>query len=147
MSSPITHSHSPTIHPLAHIQGSCAFISVVAPFLQFIPTPSCNGIPSLSRCISPQSAERGPKEHRNPANGRIKYNHLHTHQGSPLDPISRALPRSLHSHPSVAPRPPSIQPNLGLPRTRPPFTSAIITLLANRLSSIFSKCPNHLNTL
>ena len=42
---------------------------------------------------------------------------------------------------------PSIQPNLGLPRTRPPLTSAISTLLAIRYSSILSTCPNHLNTL
>ena len=42
---------------------------------------------------------------------------------------------------------PSIQPNLRLPRTRPPLTSAINTLLAIRYSSILSICPNHLNTL
>ena len=42
---------------------------------------------------------------------------------------------------------PSIQPNLGLPSTRPPLTSTINTLLAIRYSSILSTCPNHLNTL
>ena len=36
MSSPITLAQSPTIHPLAHILGSCAFTSVVAPFLQLV---------------------------------------------------------------------------------------------------------------
>ena len=41
----------------------------------------------------------------------------------------------------------SIQHNLGLPRTSPPLTSAINTLLAIRYSSILSTCPNHLNTL
>ena len=41
----------------------------------------------------------------------------------------------------------SIQHNLGLPRTRPPLTSAINNLLAIRYSSILSTCPNHLNTL
>ena len=41
----------------------------------------------------------------------------------------------------------SIQPNLGLPHTRPPLTSAINTLLAIRYSSILYTCPNHLNTL
>ena len=50
-----------------------------------------------------------------------------------------------------SPRPPShwssIQANLGLPRTRPPITSAINTLLAIRYSSIISTCPNDLNTL
>ena len=96
MSSPTTLAQSPTIHPLAHILGSCAFTSVVAPFLQFIPTPSCNGIPPLSRCN--KSPERGRAVRRNPA----KYNHLHTHQGSPLVSISRASSRSLHRHPPVA---------------------------------------------
>ena len=42
---------------------------------------------------------------------------------------------------------PSIQPNLGLPRTRPPLNSAINILLAIRYSSIISTCPNHLITL
>ena len=41
----------------------------------------------------------------------------------------------------------SIQPNLGLPRTRPPLTSTINILLAIRWSSILSTCPNYLNTL
>ena len=41
----------------------------------------------------------------------------------------------------------SIQPNLGLPGTRPILTSAINTLLAIRYSSILSTFPNHLNTL
>ena len=41
---------------------------------------------------------------------------------------------------------PSIQPNLGLPRTSPPLTTAIITILAIRCSFILSTCPNHLNT-
>ena len=42
---------------------------------------------------------------------------------------------------------PSIEPNLGLPRTRPQLTSAISTLLVIRYSSIPYTCPNHLNTL
>ena len=33
------------IHPLAHILGTGALISVVVSFLQFTPTASCNGIP------------------------------------------------------------------------------------------------------
>ena len=41
----------------------------------------------------------------------------------------------------------TIQPNLCLPRTRPPLTSSINALLAIRYSSILSTCPNHLNTL
>ena len=42
---------------------------------------------------------------------------------------------------------PSIQPNLGLLRTRPVLTSEIIGLLAIRYSSILYTCPNHLYTL
>ena len=42
---------------------------------------------------------------------------------------------------------PSIQPNLSHPRTRPPLTSVINTLLAIRYSSILSIWANHLNTL
>ena len=144
MSSPITRAQSPTIHPLAHILGSCAFISVVEPFLQFIPTPSWNGIPPLSRCISTQ------KEHRNHA------------KMAAWNSIIYIRTRALHSFLSLAHRraastvipllpkatfTPSIQPNLRLPRTRPPLTSAINTLLANRRSSIPSTCPNYLNTL
>ena len=41
----------------------------------------------------------------------------------------------------------SIQPNLGLTRTRAPLTSAVETLLAMRSSSILSTYPNHLNTV
>ena len=41
---------------------------------------------------------------------------------------------------------PTIQPNLGLPRTRHQLTSASNTLLAIRYSSILSICPNDLNT-
>ena len=42
---------------------------------------------------------------------------------------------------------PSIQPNLCLPRTRPPLTSGNNNLLAIWYLSILSTCPNHLNTL
>ena len=41
----------------------------------------------------------------------------------------------------------AIDPNLGLPSTRPSLTSAINTLIAIRCSSILSTCPNHFNTL
>ena len=100
MSSPIPLAQSSTIHPLAHILGSCAFTSVVAPLLQFIPTPSSNGIPPFSRCkISPQSAggrSGGTQESRK--NCPVKLNHLHTHQGSPL---VLSLAHCYHRHPSV----------------------------------------------
>ena len=52
--SQITHTESSNIHPLAHILHTCALISVVAPFLQFIPAASCNGIPALSMWYPPE---------------------------------------------------------------------------------------------
>ena len=57
-------------------------------------------------------------------------------------PIFRAIPLL-----TKATFTPSIQPNLGLPRTRPPLTSAINTLLTIRYSSILTTFPNQLNTL
>ena len=70
-------------------------------------------------------------------------------QGHPLFHIYLALSQSLHRHSSGAQghlyniHP----PNLGLPRTRPPLTTASNTVVAVRYSSILSTCPNHLNTL
>ena len=49
MLSQITHSELSNVHPLVHLLGTCAVISVVVPFLQFIPTASCDVIPPLSR--------------------------------------------------------------------------------------------------
>ena len=60
----------------------------------------------------------------------------HCHIASIVIPL---LPKSTFT--------PSIRPNLGLPRTRPPLTSPINTLLDIRYSSILSTCPNHLHTL
>ena len=79
----------------------------------------------------------------------MKLNHLHTHQGSPYLPIFRELSRSLHSHSSEVQNyfTPSIQPNLGLPRTRSPVSLAINSCLAIPYSSIRSRYPNQLNTL
>ena len=78
---------------------------------------------------------------------RVKLIQLQMHQGSPLFRIFRALSRNLLRHPLLpkATFTTSIQPNLGLPRTRPPLTSSINTLLALRYSSILSTSPNHLN--
>ena len=147
MSSPITHAQSPTMHPLVQILGCCAFTSVVGPFSQFIPTPSCNGIPPLSRCISPQSTGRQSEGTQEPSkNGRVKLNNLHVHQGSPLVPISCAASTIIPLLPKAT-FTPSIQSNLDLPHIRPPLTSAAITLLAKWLSSILSTYPNHLNTV
>ena len=43
MSSQITHTQSYNKHRLAHILGTFALTSAVAPFLQITPTASCNG--------------------------------------------------------------------------------------------------------
>ena len=68
-------------------------------------------------------------------------------QVNPLLLVLSALSRSLHRHPSASQgHLYTIQPNLGLPRTRPPLTSTINTLLVIRYSSILSKCSNHFNT-
>ena len=113
MSSPITLAQSPTIHPLAHILGSCAFTSVVAPFFYSLSKlhHETASHPSLGVNKSP---ERGRAVRRNtgtPQNGRIKYNNLHTHQGSPLVSISRSSSCSLHRHPPVAQGPSHLPSN------------------------------------
>ena len=63
-------------------------------------------------------------------------------------PIFRGMDVPPHWHSSVAQGHfHTIHPsNLGLPRTRPPLTSAINTILYIRYSSILYTCPNHLNT-
>ena len=71
----------------------------------------------------------------------MKLNPLFIPPSFPLLPIFLSLSRSHHRHPSAAMHctatfTPSIQPNLGLPRTRTPLTSTINTLLAIRNSSV-----------
>ena len=58
-------------------------------------------------------------------NGRVKLDHQHMHHGSQLLVIFLAF---------------SIQPNLGLLRTRTPRTLSVNTLLAIWYSSILSTC-------
>ena len=50
------------MHPFAHVLCICTF-SVVAPFLQFIPTVSFNSIPPLSTVVTTRARKGGPKEH------------------------------------------------------------------------------------
>ena len=71
------------------------------------------------------------------------------HQDSPLLPIFAycRVASTVICLPPKATFTPSIQPNLRLPRTRPPLTSAFNILLAIRYPSILSTCPNHLNTI
>ena len=81
-------------------------------------------------------------------NGNVKHNHLHVHQNSPLLPFVhwRAASTVIHLFPKGTVTP-SIQANLGLPRTSPPLTSAINTLLARWYSSVLSERQNYINTL
>ena len=99
-SSHITHAQFSNIHFLAHILRTCALIPAVGPFLQFIPTASWA---PRTLVVSHQSAGgRSERTHEPSKNSRVKLNHLHMHQGSPLVPNSRTLSRSLHRHPSAA---------------------------------------------
>ena len=126
MSSPITLAQSLTMHSLAHILGSYAFISVVAPFPQFIPTPSCNGIPPLSRCISPQGT--AAKEPRNHAKW-TRETQSSTYALGLSTPyyLSRTVSQSAQSLFCVpkATFTPSIQCNLGLTLTNSSFSQVI----------------------
>ena len=67
-------------------------------------------------------------------------------QCSPLFPIFRAAFTVIPLLPNATVTP-SIQPNLGLPRTRPPLTSAIIPFWQYDTHLFFQTRPNHLNTL
>ena len=94
-----------------------------------------HGIPSSHQHGRVVRKNTGPRK-----NGRVKLIQLHMYQGPPLIPIFHVLSLSLHRHSFT----PSIQPNLGLPRTRPPLTSAINTLTVTRCSSILSHMTSFL---
>ena len=94
---------------------------------------------------SPLRATQEPSK-----NIRINLNQRDMHLGSPLLSILRAISRRFHRHPPDAKShlcTISIQPNLDLPRTHPPLTSAMDTHLPIRYWSIIYTCPNHLNNL
>ena len=78
--------------PLAHLLITCALISVVTSFLQFIPT-------AYPKRGAPPKHGRAVRKYTEPSkNGRVTLNHLHMHQGSPVLPI---LSPRLHRHPSA----------------------------------------------
>ena len=89
--------------------------------------------------ISHQSAAgRSETRRESSKNGRVALDHLYMHLDSPLFPsfhcragstVIPLLPKANFM--------PSIQPNLGLPRTSPPLTSANYTFLTMR-SYLFS---------
>ena len=145
MSSQITHTQSSKIHPLAHTYLTPApWFSVVVPFLQFIPTASRNGI-----LPSPGNNHQSTGGRSERTQGQAKM--------VPWNSFSYICTRALYSFQSLAhccaastvipllPKAtitPSIQPNLGLPRARPPLTSAMNTLLAYGAHPFFPRAQN-----
>ena len=140
-SSQVTHIQIPNIQTLARILGICALI---------FSNPNC------IRLWHPTSPGDKPPEWRRAVwktqemskHCHVKLNHLHMHQGSPFISIFRHCRAASTVNPQLtkATYTPSMQPNLGLPRTRPPLTSAINTLLTIRYSSTISTYPNQLIT-
>ena len=121
MSSQITQTQSSNIHPLAHILDTCALIFSSCDLFTVYPTPL--------KVKTTRAWDGGPKEYR-ATQKWPRETHLVTYvpglstRSDAASTIVPLLPKT--------PFTPSIQPNLGLPRTRPPFTSAINTLLAIR---------------
>ena len=130
-----THTKSLKIHTLAHILDTCPFIfSNCALF-----TVYHNCIPPLSpQVITTRAREGSQKEHR-AKQKRNSLSYICTRAFHSFLPFAYYRTASL-----VIPLLPkatfttSIQPNLCLPRTCNPLTSAINTFLAIRYSSILS---------
>ena len=134
------------IPTLTHIFDTCAMISVGALYLQFTPTASCNGIQPLYRWQAWQAIrarEGGPKEHTNQVKvaewNSIIYVSTILNIFCAASAVILLLTKATFT--------PSIIPNLGLLRTRPPLTSVSNTLLAIWYSPILFTSPSHLNTL
>ena len=144
------HTQSSNIHPLAHILHTSALILSSCPFFTVYPNRIMRRHPTPLQVKTTRAREGGPKEHRGkqkwprethsftyaPGLSTLSYLRAHCRAASTVIPL---LPKATFTL--------SIQPNLGLPRTRPPRTSAINNLLAIQHSSILSKCPNYINTL
>ena len=148
MSSLTTHTVI-KIHPLAHILDTWALIFSSYPFHSL--SQLHHVMVSLSSpCDNHQRtgghSERTPCQAKMATWNSLSYictralqsfrSFVHCRAASTVIPL---LPKATFT--------PSIHPNLSLPLTRPPLTSAINILLAIQYSSIFSTCPNHLNTL
>ena len=143
MSSQITHMKSSNIHPLAHILdiwalifSSCAIFSLPQPHLV-----TASHLPPGDNHQSTGGLSKKSQGTWNSFSYIICTRALHSF-------LSNAHYRAAFTVIPLLPKAtftPSIQPNLGLSRTRPP--SAINTLLAIRYSSILSTCPNHLKAL
>ena len=103
----VTSDYAHTIintHPLAHIPGTCSLIfifSLPQPLHVTASHPSAGDIlPERGRVVRKNA---GPCK-----NGRVKLNHLHMHQGSPLLPTSLS---ASHRHPTAAQRTSSRHPS------------------------------------
>ena len=133
MSSQIKQTHSHQDTPISPYTTPEPWFSVVAPFLQFIPTASCNGIPP-SPCDDHQSM--GGRSERTQGQAKMAAWNL----------FSYICTRALHAYRSLvhcraastvvpllpkATFTPSIQPYLGLHLTHPSLTLAINTFLAS----------------
>ena len=126
------------LHPVSHILDTCTLIfSSCALF-----TVHCNRMilrhPTPPHVITARAREGGPKKHREKEKWPCETHQLHMRMGSLAHcrVASTVIPLMLKATFTL-----SIQPNLGLPRTRASLTSAINTLLAIRYSSILSICP------
>ena len=151
MSSQITHTQSPNIHPLAHIHDTQALIfSSCTPFYSLslphhitasLPSPDINHQSTGGRSERTQCQAKWPREIHSVtyAPGLSIFFLMFLVQCCAASTVIPLLSKATFT--------PSIQPNLGLPCTHPSLTSAINTLLDIRYLSILSTCPNHLNTL
>ena len=149
MSSQITHTDSHQDTPLSPYTWHLSFdFQYLRPFHNLSQPHHVTASHLSPRDNHPSTGGRSERTHVVPSkNGRVKLIQLHSYQGSRLFPIFRRAASTVIPLLPKATFTPSIQPNLGLPRNRPPLTSAINTLLAIRYPSILSTCPNHLNTL
>ena len=134
------------IHSLTHILDICVLIFRSCALFIVYPNRNMQRHPTALQVITTRARGAVRKN-----TGPIKWP-LETHSViyvPGLSTLSDLLRIDVHRI-SLLPKPtytPSIQPNLDLPRTRSPLTSAINTLVAIRYSSILSTCPNHLITL
>ena len=149
MSSQITLTQASNIHLVTHILEICFLISSCCVLFSVYPNRIMSRHPTPLQVITTRAREGGPKEHMAKQKWPLETHSLTFAPGlSTLSYLSRIVSQSQPSFSvSKATLIPSIQPNIGLPSTRPPLTSDINTLLAIWYSSILSTCPNHLNTL
>ena len=125
--------------------------SAVTPFLQFTPTTSHATASHPSLGDNHQSMGGGKRRQGQQKWPRETHSISYALGLSTLPYLSRIVAHCRAASTVILLMPkatftPSIQPNISLPRTRPPLTSAVNNLLAIRYSSILSTCPSHLIT-